>query len=137
MNKSIFLLTLPLLAFAFASCGTTKSATTNNANSEKTSTSTVQVELPSNPTTGFSWACEIENPAVAEILSDTYKQDSAPERMVGVGGIQTFVFECKQGGSSGLTFTYRRPWEGGETAEVRHAQIVVDKNLHGEVRFSD
>lgn len=115
---------------ALSSCGTTRSA-----NVEKSSS--VQVELSSNPTTGFSWACEIENPAVVEILSDSYKQNPAPKGMVGVGGVQTFVFACKQSGISALTFTYRRPWKGGETAEIRHAKIVVDDGLHGVVEFSE
>ena len=130
MKKLLPLLAFALFIIAFSSCGTTRSA-------NLTAPSPICVEFSSNPTTGFSWSCEIENSAVVEIISDSYKQNPAPEGMVGVGGVQTFVFACKQSGISALTFTYRRPWEGGETAEIRHAQIVVDKNLHGELEFSE
>jgi inhibitor of cysteine peptidase len=130
MKKSLSFLAFVLFVLAFSSCGTTRSAGV-------AASSPICVELASNPTTGFSWSCEIENPAVVEIISDSYEQNPAPEGMVGVGGVQTFVLACKQSGVSALTFTYRRPWEGGETAETRHARIVVDKNLHGELEFSE
>ena len=83
----------------------------------------------------LSWTCELSNPVIAEIISDTYEQDPAPEGMVGVGGTQSFVFDCKQTGLTDLTFTYRRPGEDGEIAEIRYAQLLVDENLQGEFRF--
>lgn len=137
MKIKLPLLSFSLLIMALASCGTTRSANVEKSSRPQVESSSVQVELSSNPTTGFSWACEIENPAVVEILSDSYKQNPAPKGMVGVGGVQTFVFACKQSGISALTFTYRRPWKGGDTAEIRHAKIVVDDSLHGVVEFSE
>ena len=93
------------------------------------------VSLDANPSTGFSWRCEVANPAVADLSDSEYVQDPAPEGMVGVGGKETFFFTCKQPGSTGLTFTYRRPWQGGETAQVRRAQLVVDDDLKAKITF--
>ena len=135
MKKTFVFTAISLIACGILlSCGTTKSA----ASAEKTvviDDNTLVIELDSNPTTGFSWECEIANPAIAEIVSDTYEQATAPNGMVGVGGTQTFVFACKQTGSTGLTFVYRRSWQGGETAEIRRAQIIVNDKLKGEVKF--
>ena len=130
------------------SCGTTKNtaiddgSTNSKIVAEKSpelelSFSNLVIELESNPTTGFSWDCEIVNSEVVEIISDTYRQNPAPESMVGVGGTQIFVFKCKQSGESEIIFTYRRSWEGGETAEIRKARIDVDSNLQGNVKFLD
>ncbi|MCR5724102.1 MAG: protease inhibitor I42 family protein [Treponema sp.] len=93
------------------------------------------ISLESNPSTGFSWACEIANPAVAELEDIVYKGNAASEKIAGAGGYEHFVFTCKQPGSTGLTFTYRRPWKGGEIAEVRRAQLIVDDRLNGKVTF--
>ncbi len=93
------------------------------------------VPLESNPTTGFSWACDVANVAVAELIDSIYKQDSASQGIDGAGGIEYFVFTCKQPGTTGVTFTYRRPWKGGETAEVRRAQLIVDDTLAAKITF--
>ena len=99
------------------------------------SPATLSVPLASNPSTGFSWACDVANPVVAELSDIVYKQNPAPKDMVGVGGTEYFVFTCKEPGSTALTFTYRRPWKGGETAEVRRAQLVVDDKLDAKITF--
>lgn len=96
-----------------------------------------RVSLPSNPTTGFSWDCDIAAPSVAEIAATSYTQDSDEAGVTGSSGTETFVFACKTEGSTALTFTYRRPWDDGETAEVRHATLTVDERLIGTVVFDE
>ena len=122
--------------FFCTQAGVTAHDATMNALAAKLGESAT-VLLPSNPSTGFSWECGIADTAIAEVASTSYAQDAAPDGMAGAGGTETFVFACKAEGSTELTFTYRRPWEGGETAEVRHATLTVDARLIGSVTFAE
>ena len=121
----------------FSACSSTSSSTEPKQASESVTSKnkTLAVSLKSNPTTGFSWECSIEDGSIAKIASDTYKQDSAPKDMVGVGGLQTFVIKCVKEGTTDITFTYRRPWKGGETGETRRAKLSVDEKLRGTLNF--
>ena len=141
MKKTLFVIFSVAMIFSFFSCKKAKQENAKNSSEVSQDISdfgddkTVIIGLDANQTTGFSWTCELSNPVIAEIISDTYEQDPAPEGMVGVGGTQSFVFDCKQTGLTDLTFTYRRPGEDGEIAEIRYAQLLVDENLQGEFRF--
>ena len=131
MRVSIFFVIAAILGFS--ACSSTKYEPAKE--SVSSNGKTVTVSLRSNPTTGFSWECAIQNPEVAKVTSDSYKQDKTPRGMLGVGGIQTFVLNCVGEGRTEITFTYRRPWEGGDTAQVRNAVLSVDKNLRGTLDF--
>ncbi len=77
--------------------------------------STVTVTLCSNPTTGFSWGeqAQISNP---EVLKQTSHKAVAPANtgMVGAPGNQVWTFQALKAGASTASFSYSRPWEGGE-----------------------
>mgnify|MGYP001384054780 CR=1 FL=1 len=83
-------------------------------NIEISSGNSLIVELGSNPTTGYEWE--------EAVISDTnvISQDShgffAPENkgMVGSGGTDTWTFSALKAGTATITFSYGRPWEGGE-----------------------
>ena len=137
MKKLITFIAIPAILLAmFSSCNrSNQKQSTEVANPNPNDEKTVIIELESNPTTGFSWKCDISNPQIADLISDTYEQDSAPMGITGVGGTQSFVFNCKQTGLTDLTFTYKRPNDDGEVAEVRYAQLLVDEELNGEFKF--
>ncbi len=125
------------LVASFMLMGCKSSSSQKDSNAEERSVSkTVEVQLKSNPTTGFSWQCEVEDTSIAELQSSSYKQNEVPEGMVGVGGVETFIFTCKSEGSTKVTFTYLRPWEGGETAEVRNAVLTVSSDGSGVINFN-
>ena len=77
--------------------------------------STITVTLCSNPTTGFQWGeqAQISN---TQVLKQTSSKMLAPANtgMVGAPGNQEWTFEALQAGASTVSFSYSRPWEGGE-----------------------
>jgi len=83
------------------------------------------VTLKENPTTGFMWNATV-TPGL-EILSSDYQQDKAPEGMVGVGGMRTWVILAKDTGDQKFSASYRRSWEpvtGNETAFATTVNVV-------------
>lgn len=73
------------------------------------------VELPSNPTTGFSWIVADDGPLTQ--VGDAAYESEAKSGVVGAGGIETFTFDAEKAGSGTLTLEYRRSWETGVAAE--------------------
>jgi inhibitor of cysteine peptidase len=70
---------------------------------------TLVVELPSNPSTGYSWAVK-GDPAPLKLASSDYKQPDQPGK-AGVPGVQRFQLQAAITGTSTLKLVYRRPWE--------------------------
>jgi inhibitor of cysteine peptidase len=88
----------------------------NGATKQVATKSPFAIRLSANPTTGFSWNATA-SPGLA-ILSSDYKENSHPEGMVGVGGVQTWVLEANDSGVSTFTAIYKQPWmptTGNET----------------------
>lgn len=69
-----------------------------------------QIQLPSNPSTGYSWRLAAPS-TLFEVVKDDYKADYAKPVVVGSGGTQVFTLKAKQTGSEKLSFEYVRPWE--------------------------
>ena len=89
-------------------------------NIELTRPGFLTVTLGSNPTTGYQWG---ENPVLATagkdpILSQKSHEFVAPqstgEGVVGAPGKDVWVFDALRTGSTAISFSYGRPWEGGE-----------------------
>ena len=75
---------------------------------------TVVVSLPSNPSTGFSWA--MTGPAPAELEQQgepKYLPPVATTPAVGAGGTEVFTFKAKATGTATLELGYARPFEKG------------------------
>ena len=70
----------------------------------------VDLYLPSNPTTGYSWTCEIEDPSIVS-LRDEYFAQSMTSNLAGAGGTHWFHISGVQPGTTSVTFRYLRPWE--------------------------
>jgi inhibitor of cysteine peptidase len=73
------------------------------------------IELPSNPTTGFSWMVADSGP-LTQAGESEYETDAAPD-VVGAAGTETFTFNAEEAGSGTLKLEYRRSWETGVAAE--------------------
>jgi predicted secreted protein len=67
------------------------------------------VVLPSNPTTGYSWNIDVDNPSIISVQSQKYKPDSSGR--VGVGGTTTWTLLTHEKGNAAITYSYQRPWE--------------------------
>lgn len=71
----------------------------------------VTVSLDENSSTGYGWQYAVSNDGILVLTDDTYHSD-APAGIVGAGGIRSFSFSGLKEGSTLITFTYLRPWEG-------------------------
>jgi inhibitor of cysteine peptidase len=83
------------------------------------------VQLPANPTTGFSWS-------VTVAPSDLLVQEKPPQylpsdharKLVGSGGFQKWHFRFVKSGHAKLSFAYGRPWEK-DVPPVRLLELKV------------
>ncbi len=83
------------------------------------------VVLSENPSTGFSWNATLSRGL--ELQSSDYRQDEAPQGMVGVGGHRTWVIVAKDTGDQKFSALYRRSWEnvtGNETSYTVNIHVV-------------
>ena len=48
--------------------------------------------------------------ALWDLKDSDYVMNSNPNQYVGVGGVRTFVFECREPGAETLSLVYARPW---------------------------
>lgn len=81
--------------------------------------SSLQVQLESNPSTGFSWELtSISDSNVLEKLSNifetpSYKLPAGQEPPVGAGGMEFWNFKALMKGTSTISMEYSQPWDGG------------------------
>ena len=81
---------------------------------------TLVVQLGSNPTTGFRWTEQVSNsnPEVLKQAKHNYSTSGSKgkdgEPMAGAGGTEEWTFEALKKGEATLSFSYDRPWQGGE-----------------------
>lgn len=76
----------------------------------------VQLRLPENPTTGYTWNLSITQGL--SLINDTYIPDDTTGRLVGAGGTHVWFLRAIQPGNQGISGIYRRPREpvtGNET----------------------
>ncbi len=89
----------------------------------------VDLYMPSNPTTGYSWFYEIEDPSVAAIR-DQFFEKGSDLGFVGVGGTHWFHIYGLQPGTTSVSFRYLRPWEKEDPAEETTYRFTVDERLN-------
>jgi predicted secreted protein len=90
------------------------------------------IALDSNATTGFSWT-EQAKIANGNILKQTEHAYVAPRSnddtkpVAGMSGIEEWWFTAGQAGSTTVTMSYDRPWEGGEKGVRTFVLTVIVK----------
>ena len=90
------------------------------------------VALDSNATTGFSWTGQAKI-AYGNILRQTAHEYVAPRAndvnkpVTGMSGIEEWWFTAGQTGTTTATFSYDRPWEGGEKDARTFVLTVIVK----------
>jgi inhibitor of cysteine peptidase len=77
--------------------------------------SIITVTLCSNPTTGFQWG-EQAQISDTQVLKQTSHKMLGPSDtgLVGAPGNQVWTFQALKAGASTVSFSYSRPWAGGE-----------------------
>lgn len=103
---------LLLICIAFAGCtGTCWSMfykEDNGATKEVKQGCTIYIELPENPTTGYSWEM---NTGGLTLVSDEYIADANTEGMTGAGGIHKWELAAYTKGTYQIKGIYKRSWE--------------------------
>lgn len=119
--------TIPNATKAFTIDGViTKPSEINNTNT--TYKKTLEIDLESNPTTGYQWQYDINEDGIIKEVSKNYKKDDVPEGITGSGGTDIWTFEGVKEGSTEVIFKYLRPWEG-EAIKTKIFVFTVDKEL--------
>lgn len=98
----------------------------NNRTAELRVGERLEVRLPENPTTGFSWAVD-ENDRRLLTMENTAYAPPVEAGFSGARGQRTFHFVARQPGDVALKMKYWRVWEGNSSITERFAvtlQIV-------------
>jgi len=125
LKKAVVIMTLSCLAGCF-SPGVVKARLDGDGTFDIRQGQTLELEMESNPTTGYSWdVAASENKGVLrQKRGSKYIPGSD---LIGAGGVQIFYFEGLRRGRAELTFEYRRPWEKDKEPAGRHVILV---NVH-------
>lgn len=85
---------------------------------------TLNLSLPSNPSTGYRW--RVENPAANVLRSLGPEVYSAPEEedVVGSAGVATWRYQANGVGEAQLVLVYQQPW-AAEVAPVQRFDCKV------------
>lgn len=120
MKKSLLLSLLVIVSLLASACGPKYGKGAE-----------MSLDFISNPSTGYDWVYEIlEGDNYAEIYLIRQDNDFPQTNVAGAGGHRIYYFKATKAGKQTLTFTYRRPWEGGETAYDVVYELSVDKDLN-------
>lgn len=134
MKKIVYVL---LSVLMFSGCSSVETYNLKYADSGKTLKLSlgdeVNIELPENPTTGYTWAF-FTNPEPQNVITnitESYRQYNVSEDMLGVGGVKILSFKATHPGKVTITGYYHRSWEKMSESYVSKAvyNVVVRKPL--------
>lgn len=100
---------------------------------------TVKLSFDANPSTGYTWVCEMDKEGVVKIADEYFKQPFSITPVVGAGGAYTYIIAPVADGEATLTFYYMRSWEGKDSATeiinyaftVANGKISVAEPVYG------
>jgi inhibitor of cysteine peptidase len=76
----------------------------------------ISLELPGNPTTGYTWALTSVDETRLEVQDSGYVSAGLG---VGGGGLETWNLKAREPGMAHIELTRRRPWEGEKSIVSR------------------
>ena len=102
----------------------------NDGGSKYSKGKLMSLTFTTNPTTGYDWQYVFSD-GDAEIALDRedYQMEDGVD-IVGGNQVRVYYFRATKAGNKKLTFTYERPWEGGEKAYDVVYDLVVDNDLN-------
>lgn len=108
-----------LLAFLILCCGMSLAEQTQNTG--------IEITLAENPTTGYTWTCEINDASIVAVADNGYTADANPEGLMGAGGTHSFTVSGLAEGQANVTLTLAQAWDGGEQADTLIYVCSVDE----------
>ncbi|KAF0207417.1 MAG: protease inhibitor I42 family protein [Actinomycetota bacterium] len=116
-----------LVVVALAACAEKNAVVDDTLNGKSAaigSGGTLEVRLPSNPSTGYAWQVLSVPGFMTQDGPSEFKQGGAAGA-VGASGIEVLRFTSKEGGSGTLKLEYRRSWETTTPAEKTYTLEVT------------
>ena len=125
MKKLLLVLISLLVGISLFACGNSGAGGSKYGKGKLLS-----LTFETNPTTGYDWEYVFSN-GEAEIALDRedYQMNENLDA-VGAPSKRVYYFRATKEGKKTLTFTYGRPWEGGEKAYDVVYELSVDKDLN-------
>ncbi len=114
MKRILWVLIFSLFLGLLASCGPKDTSLTQANNGQPTTIyvgGKVVVELPANPTTGYTWDVGEVDTNILKQVGQTEYNSSSSTPMPGQGGTQTLRFQAIAPGKTTLKLIYHRPFE--------------------------
>jgi inhibitor of cysteine peptidase len=134
---AVLLLMVALVAITSAGCGASAQAAAGplklgEADNGKAYSvevgDTVEVVIPGNMTTGYSWAAALaeKDAALLQLVGEpAYAPDSTDGKLVGGGGSFTFTFKAVAKGEALLKLVYAKPWESVAPEKAFSVTVTV------------
>lgn len=82
------------------------------------------VELPANPSTGYTWEITAFDREVVSPVGEAVFEDASSD-LVGAPGLLSFTLEALKSGTTDVQFVYHRPWEEVEPIDEFMVTIEV------------
>lgn len=137
-GATVLVLLLALVAVVAAGCGDTANASAgplklgegdNGKSFTVKAGDTIEVSLPGNPTTGYSWTAALDEKDAGLLEQQgepAYVEDTVEEDVVGSGGTYTFTFKAAAAGQATLKLVYSRAWEDVEPESTFTATVTIE-----------
>jgi len=85
----------------------------------------INLSLPGNPTTGFSWTlAEPGDSSLLKLAGEGY-QAGSDSRLVGQSGSAWWKFTALKAGTTKIKLVYARPWESVQPAQTFELTIII------------
>lgn len=76
------------------------------------------------PATGFQWWTSFD-PQYVSLVNESYVQNKAMPGMVGVPGMESFIFSAKKAGETDITMLSLQPWENGSIGQRKIFPVTI------------
>ena len=123
MKPQLIIYLIAALVLNCCSIENVKRSSAINADYEKSINEQFQIDLPSNPTTGYSWKWTNKR-SVTIVDSIGYQYIPDNPTITGKGGKEIWKFKGKEPGIDTIKFEYCRPWD---SKSIARSKIIIIK----------
>ncbi|MBN1124127.1 MAG: protease inhibitor I42 family protein [Sedimentisphaerales bacterium] len=85
----------------------------------------ITLELPANPSTGYSWRLVGAMPFLLRPVARKYEPAQQSGSIIGAGGTEIWTFRADETGQADMTVEYARPWETDTPATLTRTFHIV------------